>query len=177
MISRNLCLTDNKTRELYPFDETIILWTEGGSTVDGSPLVRTLNPVTSIEVLTNRNEIFVQSIEFAGYDTADDLLEKDEDEVKEYANEIVRGSMLSASWQPNYFRPIVNIMGVNLTSNIHSGDLSIGLPMPYCLNINKVISTQTEKNIDVRAALCQRSPDGFRNYPVLAILNFWHNNK
>ena len=138
-------------------------------------------------MLTNRGEVFVQGIEFAGYDTSLSLIEKaDEDDVKEYANEIIKGNMLTASWQPNFFRPIVRIMGRNLAYNISNPfpgrnfhNMSIGLPLPFCLNINKIITEATQIDLDVRASLCQLyEQEGalkYRNYPVFAILTIWHN--
>jgi len=50
---------------------------------------------------------------------------------------------------------------------------SIGLPLPFCLTINRVI--KEPRDIEVYGALAQKTSDGFRNYPLLAIVNFWHN--
>jgi hypothetical protein len=205
LLNRQICLPSGEEREKFPYDETIVLYTESGN--EGSisdaeslmndisslccdsdePLVRKLEPVTSVEVLTNRKEVFIQGIEFAGYDTADTLLEtEDPDDEKEYANEKIKNNMLTASWQPNFFRPIVRIMGRNLASNLSNPfpgrnyhNLSIGLPLPFCLNINKVVTDTSQLEIDVRASLCQLYKSGgvwkFRNYPLQAILTIWHN--
>ena len=62
--------------------------------------------------------------------------------------------MLTASWQPNYCRPIVRINGTNLTSSIstfgnENADFnkSIGLPLPFCLTINKIHSKRNRLRI------------------------------
>jgi len=78
-----------------------------------TPLLQRLEAITPLNMMTQKKSIFLQSIEFAGYDFSPDLItvpgEKDDDEAeaKEYANEFVIGSMLSNSWQPNFFRPRV----------------------------------------------------------------------
>ena len=81
-----------------------------GLTFDSNEVVlRPLLPVTSLDIMTQRQEIFLQSIEFAGYDThplkipskiIDDESDEDEDEnedFKEPANEIFLGNMLSTT--------------------------------------------------------------------------------
>ena len=176
--TRQTCYSTND-KALYPFDEVVMFWSEGATTDDGEILTRKLLPVTSLEAMLNRKEIFLHSIEFAGYDTSDSLLETGEDEDKEFANEIVFGNMLSASWQPNYCRPIVRINGVNYTSGISSFgnanadfNKSIGLPLPFCLTINKVIKEPRE--IELYGALAQKTNAGYRNYPMLAIINYYY---
>lgn len=206
MLSRQLCISGEKNRERFPYDETILLFTESGneSVINTSedllsdisllccdssvPLVRKMLPITSTEVLVNRGEVFIQSIEFAGYDTSLSLIESsDIDDPKEYANERIKGNMLTSSWQPNFFRPIVRIMGRNLASNISNPfpgrsfhNMSIGLPLPFCLNINKVITESSRIDIDVRASLCQLYLEEgicrYRNYPLFAVLTIWHNS-
>ena len=186
--SRQTCFSSTD-KDKYPFDEVLMFWSDG--TTDGDEvLLRRLLPVSSLEALTNRKEIYLHSIEFAGYDTADNLLEKGEDVEKDFANELIVGNMLSASWQPNYCRPIVRINGINLTSSISTLDKDnadfcklIGLPLPFCLTINRII--KEPKDIEIYGSLAQRtgSPPvegagggyGYRNYPLLAIVNFWHN--
>jgi hypothetical protein len=172
-----------KDRDLYPYNETIILWTKGGICDDtDTPQVRKLLPITSIETMTNRKEIFLQSVDFIAYDMAEELIEDDADADKQYANERIIGHAVSGIWQPNYFRPRVLIGGEDVTSGIANpsenvdSDLSIGLPMPYCLAINKLVKHPL--NIEMLAAFAQKFKDGnsvkFRNYPILAIVNFWH---
>jgi len=175
-----------KDRDLYPHNETIMLWSKGGICDDtDNPEYRLLLPITSIEALTNRNEIFLQSIDFIGYDMADVPIEDDADAEKIYANEQIFGHAVSAIWQPNYFRPSVRIGGEDVASGISNSagdvefDMPIGLPMPCCLQINKVI--KFPKDIRVVAAFAQRFKDAtgatkFRNYPLQAIISFWHNN-
>lgn len=140
-------------------------------------MMRSLSAVSSVEAIVNRSEIFLHSIEFAGYDTAETHLEKADDAEKEYASEIVAGNMLTSSWQPNYCRPLVRINGTNVLSSISSYSSndagvggSIGLPLPFCLTLNKVV--KEPRNIEVLGALAQKTKDGFRNYPLLAIINF-----
>jgi hypothetical protein len=159
-------------------------FTDGGCDDTDRPAVRRLLPITSIESMTNRNEIFLQSIDFIAYDMSEDLIENDDDADKQYANEQIFGHAVSAIWQPNYFRPRVIIGGEDVTSGISNAgsnvlsDLSIGLPVPYCLQINKIV--KNPRDIEIIASFSQRyqCEDGikFRNYPILAIINFWHNN-
>ena len=170
----------------YPFDEVLLFFTVGdsadlsGLTVYGDDiLLRELVPVSSLDAMTNRKEIYLHSIEFAGYDTAEKTIEKSDEKDKDFANEFILGNMLTSSWQPNFCRPVVRINGVNITSSISSynsenTELSraIGLPLPFCLTINKVI--KEPRNIEIFGALAQKIPSGYRNYPLLAIVNFWH---
>jgi hypothetical protein len=172
-------------KDKYPFDEVLLFFTECENdnlsklTVDTEEvLLRKLIPVSSIEALTNRKEIYLHSIEFACYDTSARELEKEEGAFKDYAGESIRGNMLTSSWQPNYCRPIVLINGINMTSSISSYNEQgistvIGLPLPFCLTINKII--KEPKEIEIYGALAQRTNGGYRNYPLLAIINFWHN--
>jgi hypothetical protein len=176
--------TTDKTK--YPFDEVLLFFTVAGGadlsglTVDSSDiLLRELVPVSSLDAMTNRKEIYLHSIEFAGYDTAEKIVEKPEESDKEFANEFIFGNMLTSSWQPNFCRPTVRINGVNITSSISrysagNADFTraIGLPLPFCLAINKVI--KEPRDIEIFGALAQKTESGFRNYPLLAILNFWH---
>jgi hypothetical protein len=204
------CIT-LKDREKYPFDETLLLFTSNGNeenindiealsacfeelSVDtDKPLIQRIVPITSIEVLTNRQEIFLQSIEFCGYDMSvseigvednnEDEGEQDETGTdKSNANEQIINNMVSASWQPNFFKPSVRIGGVDVASNIANTapnksfhNLSIGLPLPYCLQINKVV--KEPKDIEITASFVQAYRQGgewrYRNYPILAIVNFW----
>jgi len=171
----------------YPFDEVLLFFTEGTSadlsalTLDcGEVLLRKLVAVSSLDAMLNRKEIYLHSVEFAGYDTSNSLLEKPEEADKDFANEIIFGNMLTSSWQPNFCRPVVRINGNNITSSISSfnsdsADFSkvIGLPLPFCLTINKVIKEPSD--IEIFGALAQKTESGFRNYPLLAIINFWHN--
>jgi len=169
-----------KDRDLYPYNETILLYTEGGICDDtDTSQTRPLSPITSIDAMTNKSEIFLQSIDFIGYDTAEDVIEDDEDADKIYANERIIGHAVSAIWQPNYFRPFIRIGGEDVASGINAGgDSSIGLPVPFCLSINKVVKNPTD--IKILAAFAQKfivdSQTKYRNYPLLAIVNFWHNN-
>jgi hypothetical protein len=167
----------------YPFDEVLLFFTVGGSadlsglTVDSEEvLLRELVPVSSLDAMTNRKEIYLHSIEFGGYDTSENPIEKSDETVKDFANEFIVGNMLTSSWQPNFCRPLVRINGVNITSSINSGNTelarAIGLPLPFCLTINKVI--KEPRNIEIFGALAQKTESGFRNYPLLAIMNFWH---
>jgi len=186
MFPNKLTCFSSTEKDKYPFDEVLLFFTgsnEGNQaslTIDSNEvLLRQLVPVSSIEALTNRQEIYLHSVEFAGYDTSTSLLEKDEDAEKEFANEIIIGNMLTASWQPNYCRPFVRINGTNITSSISSYSQhqvlskSIGLPLPFCLTINKVI--KSPRDIEIFGALAQGTNSGYRNYPLLAIVNFWHN--
>jgi len=157
----------------YPFDEVLLFWTDGETVEGNEVLLRRLLPVSSLDAMTNRKEIYLHSIEFAGYDTAQKIIEKPEGADKEFANEYILGNMLTSSWQPNFCRPLVRINGINMTSSISSYDSantdfskSIGLPLPFCLTINKVI--KEPRDIEIFGALAQQTPDGYRNYPLLA---------
>jgi len=177
--NRNNCYSTT-AKDKYPFDEVLIFFSEGGTSDIDEVLLQELSAVSSLDALLNRKEIYFHSIEFAGYDTSEHLLEKGANAEKDFANEIVLGNMLTSSWQPNYCRPIVRINGINITSSISTFDInsadfsrSIGLPLPFCLTINKVI--KEPRTIEILGSLAQRTCDGYRNYPLLAILNFWHN--
>jgi len=182
MIKNKQTCFSSTEKDKYPFDEVLLFWSDG-DTVDGNDvLLRKLSPMSSVEAMTNRKEIYLHSIEFAGYDTSASLLEKAEEADKEFANEMIFGSMLTASWQPNFCRPIVRINGINLTSSIstfsHSNanfNKSIGLPLPFCLTINRVI--KEPKEIEIFSSLAQPTLTGYRNYPLLALVNFWHSFK
>ena len=179
MIRNKQSCYSSTAKDNYPFDEVLMFW--GGETTEDSGVkLRKLFPVSSLDAMTNRKEIYLHSIEFAGYDTSESLLEKDDGMDKDFANEVVLGNMLSASWQPNYCRPIVRINGVNITSSISTFgsektdfNQTIGLPLPFCLTINKIIKEPRE--VELLCALAQKISTGYRNYSLLAIVNFWHN--
>jgi len=57
--------------------------------------------------------------------------------------------------------------------NFHN--FAIGLPLPFCLQINKIIDAPTSIEILTSLAQAYRVEGGgwkFRNYPVFAIVNF-----
>lgn len=185
-----LCL---KERAMFPHDASLIMFTscgfenkiKGMDDLDSAlewisrdteqPLMQRLEPITLIDKMTQQKRIFLQSIEFAGYDLSKQIIgmpdiddeeyptdnvvgaafipataplslsggdyvggviggdagylgdagggdtalrdpeidaeeedaEDEEEYEKGYANEYVIGSMLSNSWQPNFFRPRV----------------------------------------------------------------------
>ena len=46
-------------KDKFPFDEVMIFWTDSGDTTDTEEiLLRKLIPVSSLEAMTNRKEIF-----------------------------------------------------------------------------------------------------------------------
>lgn len=189
-------------RKLYPYDETITLFSSLDATrptintIDSldeyisslcddtaAPQKRLLLPITSIDAMTNKDEIFVHSVDFVAYDTGITIDAEIEDSDKSYANEIVKGNATSSIWQPNWCRPSVRIGGEELASGLANPtventyfDNAIGIPLPYCMQINKVV--KNPRDIQISAALAQAYKEEgkwrFRNYPLLAILNFWH---
>jgi hypothetical protein len=198
-----------KDRDLYPYNETITLFSSAAGKASASdigalmaylqglgddtdkPAVRKLEPISSIEAMTNRSEIFLQSIEFVAFDTAkkeievpesEEESEEAEESSKIYANEQIVGNVVTSMFLPNFFRPSVRIGSEDVTSGLANPanapfhDLAIGLPLPYCLQINKVIKDPNK--IEIFAAYSQAFQAGgsykFRNYPIMAIVSFWH---
>ncbi|MDR0927214.1 MAG: hypothetical protein LBO69_05550 [Ignavibacteria bacterium] len=188
-------------RKCYPFSETLMLFSGNErkseiSDMDAlfsylnelcedtdSPKVQRLLPITSLEMLTNRKEIFLESIEFCGYDFSWQDMPAVEGKIASV--ESVFGSTITALWQPNFFRPSVRIGGEDVTSNIYNPtpgaefhDLGIGFPLPFCVPVNKII--KDTKDIDIYASYAQAFKDEvglwkYRNYALQAIITFWHN--
>jgi hypothetical protein len=180
----------------YPYSETVILFSgdpsksnikdyvelqeylQQFSETTDEPLVQRLLPVNSLNPLIVRDEIFLESVEFAGFDMADNQLE-----VGDTQTEMLGGRVIKDLWQPNFFRPIVRIGGENVTSGVNNPmgdsvfhDKGIGFPLPFCVPVNKQITNTTD--IKITASYAQGFLDGgaykFKNYALMAIVSFWH---
>jgi hypothetical protein len=142
------------------------------------PLVQRLLPVNSLNPLITRDKIFLESVEFTGFDMADNAVS-----VSDTNTEILGGRVIKDLWQPNFFRPVVRIGGETVTSGVNNPtansvffDKGIGFPLPFCVPVNKVIKNTT--SIEITASYAQGFKLGknwkFKNYALMAIVSFWH---
>lgn len=98
---------------------------------------------------------------------------------------------LVGNWQPNFFRPALYVNGVNILANLtgshlvdttgiraHRGDLSIGLPLPFELDLAMEFPNGIAK-LEAHAQLIQIIPNTasarkYVRYPVHAVVVIRH---
>ena len=169
------------------------------------PYSTRLRPVGNMSVLlaAPANSILLTSAEFFIYSTLNDQTNYVpssgiQDQVKSLPVQFASKSKnniyavsgiwngLMPTWVPNYFRPEIRINNENFIRGLdtsafgngnNKGDLSIGLPNPYCVEIFEVV-TQMIQSFDVFAGATQRImvDNGptyyYQRYPVLCLLHY-----
>lgn len=163
----------------------------GGTAKVTDPYTSELRPVTDLSRIYGAADVMLDTVEFFAYDTTlDGSEEQDSDTLtaihnSRTANDIIpqsyyKNTLLSLNWQPNGFRPNVLIDGRPIVKGIdasafengnNSGDLSIGLPLPYCLDYNRELGQV--QDIKVHGQVSQKIGEKYQRYPVLCKLTFW----
>ena len=130
--------------------------------VTNSPEERRLELQNDISFLSNLDEIYIENIEFIAFDFINNY-----------------GEPLDEIFQPNFFTPriLINQIDVCRTSSV-STNKAIGIPLPYCMSINKVI--KEPKTIAIYSSFAKQLISGgvisYQNYPLQAIMRLYHNN-
>ena len=172
------CCNSGQLRDRFPIVETLNFFTQDSEKLPSSnddlethltelnkvadaPLLRRLQLLTDINLFTQWEQVYLDSIEFIGFDFSD-------------ADNF--GSPVSEIWQPNFFSPIVKINNTDLTHGSSGGSLAIGITLPYCLSLNRVI--KDPQDVKIFASLARMiKEDGqmkYNNYPLQAIMRIYH---
>lgn len=172
------CCNNGQLRDRFPIVETLVFFTQdseklpsinsnleahltGLNKVSDAPLLRRLQLLTDINLFTQWGQVFLDSIEFIGFDFSD---------TDNF------GVPLFDIWQPNFFNPLVKINNADLTRSSAGGLPVIGVTLPYCLSLNRVINSP--QDIKIFASLARMiKEDGqmkYNNYPLQAIMRIYH---
>lgn len=93
-----------------------------------------------------------------------------------------KNGMMPIAYQPNYFRPELYINGINVLEGLASsdygtkknlGDLSIGLPLPYCEDFNSevgIINQPITSYAQVAQLVDVAGVPYYQRYPVLTVV-------
>jgi hypothetical protein len=196
---KNLYIADNPAGYLIEMDRLGQAPASVGSTKNNnlanSPYSTYLRPVSDLSELFKGQKVFCESIKFFGYD----LINEDSATQDAAVNTVIFDSrtalnsyvqangfntILPTSWQPNFFRPTVRINDRDVITGISKsnygnkqniGDMSIGLPIPYCQEVNRELGEV--KSINAYAQLAQiitmgESDYKFMRYGVQMIITF-----
>ena len=149
-----------------------------------TPETKVMKSVRSSRDLLNK-PIFIQSIEFFPYDTTliggsgqDDLVTTEIINSKSgnsiYPQSDYLSAMMPLNWQPNYFNFsfFVNgtqvIEGLDNPNDLSIADMTIGQPLPYCIEIMKEVPRFKNFKLTSRYAQYVRGEEKYQNYPLLA---------
>lgn len=161
-----------------------------------NPYSTYLRPVSDLSALYNAQKVFIHKMEFMAFDTTwEDSENQDSDVIttiydsRSLNNTYIQSngfnSQIPATFQPNFFRPDVRINSREIIQGITSsnygnkankGDLSIGLPLPWCYDVNREIGSV--KSIEAFAQLVQpiKVPDvvdySFQRYAIQMLIYF-----
>jgi hypothetical protein len=160
-----------------------------------APAYRQLRPLARLDGIENNNvKALLEKIEFWPYDTTktgsahQDAATLTAIYASRTANEAIPQSLylnaMVMNWQPNFCRPSVRINNVEyfcgLDSTYYSadnfanlGDKSIGIPLPFCLDVN--VQVENVKKIEIHSALAQyiATTALFQNYALLCKITWW----
>ncbi len=121
-----------------------------------TPPVETSIPlVTDIGFLQTLDEIFIENVEFIAFDFSDDNF----------------GNLMDGLHQPNFFQPKIRVNGTNLIQVTNS---IVGIPLPYCHTINKVVKHPSK--IEILATFAKYENNLYTSYPIQALMKIYHNN-
>lgn len=155
-----------------------------------SPYPTRLRPLANLNDIYSSQRVFLEKVEFFCYDTtlqgstyqdADTLNaiygSKTGNDV--YAQSLYKNGMPN-NWQPNFFRPIFKVDDKNIFHFLQNtnfggnkGDLSIGLPLPYCFDLNKELGKVQEIEVFAQIAQYVAESDKFQRYAVQCLATFW----
>jgi hypothetical protein len=162
-----------------------------GDIATPAPYSTRLRPLTDLNLLINKRKAFLEKIEVWGYDpTLDnsgapqtqsvlDTIYNSRATNDAYAQALTRNGMMS-NWQPNYCRPEFWVNSTNIIrglgatkfgNNANKGDLSIGVPLPYCFDVNKDVGII--RDVQAYGQLAQYVAGNYQRYMLLCMATFW----
>lgn len=163
----------------------------GSELLVANPYPTRLRPMAKESLIFQTNNVFLEKLEWFAYDvTLDGSAVQDAATIaaiyaSRAANDTYGQSLyknaLPVNWQPNFFRPSFRIDGKDILNYLSTGnfgynrgDLSIGIPLPYCMEIVKELGKI--RIIEAHAQVAQYIPDTqlFQRYPVLCLATFWY---
>lgn len=156
-----------------------------------SPYSTQLRPVSDLSVLYRARQCVLRKIEFKAYDTTlsgaagqdaatlTAIFNSISSQNDVYVQSLFRNGEMGG-WQPNWFRPSFSVNGKDIFAGLSQsqfdnkanlGDLSIGLPLPYCredyVNCGKV------EELKVYAQAAQYVAGKYQRYLVLCLAEFF----
>lgn len=158
------------------------------------PEKRVLRPVTNIEILKESERLYLNSVNFYGYDPLMLTPSSPQDSTvvndiysskatnKVYAQSQFQNGLIPINWIDNYCNPVFRIDGKNYLPGLNTAEddqniinSAIGIELPSCFSIEKELKSNNISNISIEAALAQynRTSAKFQNYIVKAVIEFW----
>lgn len=166
--------------------------------VSANPYSTRLRPVRDADKVINAQKVFLEKVEFYAYDATlagSDYQDEDVAAIitagisteDAYPRSHYRNAMLPINFQPNYFSPVIKIDGKdiigganasNYGNKANKGDLSIGFPLPLCLDIYREFGKIS--SIEVFGKVAMAIDNGslvnpvtyYQQFPIQAILYF-----
>jgi hypothetical protein len=161
-----------------------------------NPYSTYLRPVTDLKEILQSQKVFVEKLEFYAFDSTKDGSEHQNSELfdevyasrngtKTYNQSVMLNGMMNSPFVPNFFRPEVRINDIDILKGLGStnfgnrknkGDLSIGLPLPYCVDVYREFGkvSKIEAFAQYTQILPATVPSGYlyQRYPVQLIITF-----
>lgn len=178
-------ITDSDIGYLTEFEKL------GNDTVE--PAIRNLRCIDNINEIFNTPKILLNKIEMFCFDTlkvnsthqdtpTNTAITNSRTTTKSYAQSAYQNAVMPVMWQPNYVRPLIvaNNKPVFRGANSPNGDTptannSIGLILPTCLELNTELGALNDFSISTACAQYISETAKFKNYPIMAIIEFWIN--
>lgn len=152
-----------------------------------TPEVKKMKAVRSYKDLKQK-PIYVESIEFFPYDTTRNGGAGQDPDVNAeiigsrtgtdiYPQSLYRNAMMPLNWQPNFFNFTFLVNGSQLVEGLDNGfdlsiaDLTIGQPMPYCIQVCHKVDRLQSIDLSSRFAQYIAGEEKYQNYPLLAKLS------
>ncbi len=118
------------------------------------PVEQNIPLVTDANFLQTLDEIFIESVEFMAFDFSPDNF----------------GELINGLYQPNFFQPKIRVNGANLLNVSNS---IVGIPLPYCYSVNKIV--KNPKTIEIVATYAKMKDSLYTSYPIQALMTIYHN--
>jgi hypothetical protein len=198
-------------RKLYPDTITAIFMSSTGESITDShagirseieklgeattePVIRSLRPVTDMNVLKSSEKLFFNKVTFYGYDplmltpgspqdsnvVSDIYASKATNKI--YAQSQFQNGLIPINWLDNYCNPTFRIDGRNFLPGLNTSESgakvinsAIGIELPQCFSIEKELGSNSIATLEIQSALAQfnSSENKFQNYIVKAVAEFW----
>lgn len=163
----------------------------GTKALVAAPYPTRLRPLTKLSSIYQATEVMLHSLEFFGYDTTlTGAVAQDADTLtaiyatratnEAYAQSIYKNALIN-NWQPNFLRPEFfvdsrNCLDFLSDSNFDGqnlGDLSIGIPLGHCFDLDMFLGKVNEINVNAQLAQYISETSKFQRYAVMCIAKFW----
>lgn len=159
----------------------------GSATLE--PKRHKLRALGNIKDLYNAGNVYLEKIEFWAIDTVKPgSTHQDADTIaaiassrtnsKAYAQSAFLNAILPVNFQPNYFRPSVQIDGLPIlggmdAQNNNVADMGIGLNVTTCVSFDRPLGTVKDFQIISKCAQYISETNKYQNYAVMAKATFW----